>query len=145
MTENHISEEAQSLPTRFHSILFPGTEIVAQETSETPAFFHDLNLDQVVQAITARWQDYNLSTIFYTQPSDLGTIAYRQDVMRDLESSSLMPAVQAFSGDMRQMRATLPRERDHDYKYQSERCFLMRWKRIARQSISWRGTLLGSI
>jgi len=110
---------------RFHSILFPRTyRTDVQETSEEPVFFHDLNLDQVVQAVTAGWQDYNLATFFYTPPSDLRTIVYRQCVMKDLEGGSLMQALQAFSRGMRQMRALLPTAEDHYYKYQRERRFL---------------------
>jgi len=117
--------KAQSLPMRFHSILFPGThKTVAPETSEAPDFFRDLNLDQIVQAVTAGWQDYHLATFFYTPPGDLRTIAYRQDVMKDLEDRGLMQAIQAFSRRMGQMRARLPREGEHYYKYQRERYFL---------------------
>jgi len=112
-------------PMRFHSVLFPGTHRgSAEETSEAPAFFHDLNLDQLVEGITAGWQDYDPSTFFYTPPSDLRTIAYRQSIMKDLEDTDLMRAVQAFSRGMRQMRALLPRAEDHYYTYQRERCFV---------------------
>jgi DNA mismatch repair protein MutS len=109
---------------RFHSILFPGAqETEPQETSDPPVFFHDLNLDQIVEAVTAEWQDYNLLPFFYTPLRDPRTIAYRQDVMKDLEDDALMQAIQAFSGGMTHMRQILSQADDH-YKYDSERHFL---------------------
>jgi len=110
---------------RFQSILFPGTPPTdAQETNEAPDCFHDLNLDQIVHAITAGWQDYHLIPVFYTPQHDLRTIAYRQAVMKDCEDSRLMQVIQAFSGGMRQVRARLPRAEKHYYPYQQERYFL---------------------
>jgi DNA mismatch repair protein MutS len=112
-------------PARFHSILFPGAHGAdAQQTSDVPAFFHDLNLDQIVEAITSEWRDYNLLPFFCTPLSDLRAIAYRQSVMKDLEGDALMRAIQAFSEGMRQMREIQPHAKDHYYKYESERRFL---------------------
>lgn len=109
----------------FHSILFPGTgPIDVQESPDASEFLHDLNLDQVVQAVTAGWQDFNLAPFFYRPPGDLRTVAYRQEVMKDLEGAGLRQAVQTFSQGMAQMRILLPREGTHYYRYQRERCLL---------------------
>jgi DNA mismatch repair protein MutS len=50
----------------FHSILFPdpSREIQGQSFDE-PEFFRDLNLDQIVQAITLKWEGYDLKQLFY--------------------------------------------------------------------------------
>jgi DNA mismatch repair protein MutS len=109
----------------FHSILFRDPDDPhSQGTREAPDFFHDLNLDQVVQAVTAGWQEYDLAPFFYSPLSDLDAIAYRQEVMQDLETSALMQVVTTFSQEMRRMRNHLPQAKQHYYKYQAERWFL---------------------
>ncbi|MGB7437368.1 MAG: hypothetical protein WBR26_18700 [Candidatus Acidiferrum sp.] len=110
----------------FHSILYERLDGGAKtETLEAPAFFGDLNLDQIVDSITAEWKEYNLLPFYYTPLNDLETIAYRQEIMKDLEDQNLMDAVQSFSAQMRAMRQRLDQEKKVDYyKYSSERCFL---------------------
>jgi DNA mismatch repair protein MutS len=51
----------------FQSILFKKIdEKRIKETLEEPVFFVDLNLDQIVGAITAGNPEYNLKPLFYT-------------------------------------------------------------------------------
>jgi DNA mismatch repair protein MutS len=111
---------------RFHSILFRGPDDCAgQETREAPDFFRDLNLDQIVEAITTGWKAYDLAPFYYTRLNDLDAIAYRQEVMQDLEDKILMQAVRVFSGQMRAMRERLDQAKKlNDYKYAMERVFL---------------------
>jgi DNA mismatch repair protein MutS len=109
----------------FHSILFrePG-QTIAVETHRPPAFFHDLNLDQIVDAITADWKEYDLAPLYYSPLRDLDAIAYRQEVLRDLEENVFMEAVQSFSRQMREMRKCLGKAKELYYKYALERWFL---------------------
>jgi len=110
---------------QFQSILFPGLQVPAgQEPGEGPDFFHDLNLDQIVEAVTTGWQEYNLAPWFRAPLHDLDGIAYRQEVMRDMEDAALMQAVKSFSQRMHAMRVHLPQAQQHYYRYHRERLFL---------------------
>ena len=112
-------------PLRFHSILFRGPdEPTAWETRQAPVFFHDLNLDQIVQTVTAGWQDYDLAPFFHTPLHNLNAIAYRQEIMRDLEDETVMRIVKSFSQRMRAMREHLSQAKKAYYKYEGERWFL---------------------
>src|SRR6266511_2417392 len=95
---------------RFHSILFDRPEDGADERAE-PAFFSDLNLDQVVESITASRADYDLKPFFYTP-------------LRDLEKDAVFEAVRAFAQQMRSMREHLAQADKLHYRYQKERWFL---------------------
>ena len=50
----------------FHSILVETIEDgIQKETLEQPVFFIDLNLDQIIDAITTGKEEYNLKPFFY--------------------------------------------------------------------------------
>jgi len=109
----------------FHSILFERTEdSMKTETVEAPGFFLDLNLDQVIDAIVAGKQEYNLKPFFYTSLGDIDAIKYRQEIMRDLENEVLFEDIKSFSEKMRSMRANLAIADKLYYEYQKERMFL---------------------
>ena len=92
----------------FNSILFDKRDAGSNnEAIETPVFFVDLNLDQIINAITANREGYNLKPFFLTPLNDLDTIKYRQEVMQDLEDRSLFEKMKDFSDKMRVMRRYL--------------------------------------
>lgn len=83
----------------FKSILFD-RETLSRETTEPPACFSDLNLDQVIEAVTAKKAEYNLKPFFYAPPDDVETIRYRQEALRDLQNEQWQAQVKAFADGM---------------------------------------------
>ena len=109
----------------FSSILFERPDDDRSgETPEAPAFLGDLNLDQLIDVVTADWKDYELLPFYYTPLNDLEAIEYRQQVMRDLGDEGLMRTVRTFSGQMRAMRDRLDHAKKRDSKQATERWFL---------------------
>ncbi len=71
---------------------------------ETPSFFRDLNLDQVVASITLGKQEYNLPPFFHQPLKSVEAVEYRQDVIRDLQDPPRLEAVNAFANGLRGVR-----------------------------------------
>jgi DNA mismatch repair protein MutS len=112
-------------PMVFHSILFERPEdSMATEEVEVPAFFVDLNLDQIIDAIVAHKQEYKLKPFFYTALRDVEAIGYRYEIMRDLEHEVLFKNINAFAEKMQAMRRYLANATNFFYHYQKERMFL---------------------
>lgn len=107
----------------FYSVLFPGPDD-RRETREAPEFFHDLNLDQIVKAITAEWQTYDLAPFFHTPLSDLNVIVYRQAIFHDLENAVLHQSIGSFSERMRAMRHHLAAAKERYYAREKQYWFL---------------------
>jgi DNA mismatch repair protein MutS len=110
---------------RFDSILFPGPEQrTGHETRGEPDFFRDLNLDQVANAIAASAQEYDLAPFYYGGPLDLDTIAYRQDIMRELEQAPVLASIHAFAASMRTMRQCEATAQPLSFRYEKQRWLL---------------------
>ena len=109
----------------FGSILYE-TDLPPQLPDQVPApdFFVNLNLDQVVAAIVARRDEYNLKPFFHAPPPDLETVHYRHEVMRDLEQDTVIDFIKAFSAKMRSMREQIARLNKLHYRFQKEAVFL---------------------
>ena len=109
----------------FRSILFDGSDIgAAIAQPEAPDFFTDLHLDKVVASVTAGREGYDLTSFFYAPLKDVETIAYRQEVFRDIEGPALLGSVRSFAQKMRAMRDHLGRAARVHYRYEKERWFL---------------------
>lgn len=109
----------------FISILFNKSESQIKALhSEPPEFFIDLNLDQIIDAITEKWFEYNLKPFFYFHLCEINEIKYRQEVFNDLESESLYKLVKLFTEKMREVHKLLKLSEKVSYKYQKEIWFL---------------------
>jgi hypothetical protein len=109
----------------FHSILSRNAEDRIQtDALEAPAFFGDLNLDQVIDAIMAGKKEYNLKPFFYTPLRDAGTITYRHEVMRDMEDPKLMAMIKTFAERMIIVRRYLGLVDKLDFNYHKKGWFL---------------------
>lgn len=110
---------------RFHSILSAQPEYDGRgKPVEQPPYFRDLHLDQIIEAITADKQEYNLEPFYYTPLHNVKEIRYRQEIMRDLEDRQLLDSVRSFSDNMRTMRKYLAQSKKLYYKHQKQRWFL---------------------
>jgi DNA mismatch repair protein MutS len=107
---------------RFGSVLFLADEATPLREVE-PGFFRDLNLDQVVEAMVAGREGYDLKPFFYT-PASRAEVRYRQAVMGDLEVRSVLGHVTGFAATMRRMGEHVRRSAKLHYRYQQEAVFL---------------------
>lgn len=109
----------------FYSILYERPENrPPQETEHAPACFADLNLDQVVTAVTLGKQEYRLSPFFYMPLRDNDAIAYRHEIFHELKRGELLEHITAFAKKMRVMREHVVFADKLHYAYQKERWFL---------------------
>ncbi len=107
---------------RFHSILFEQTEWVTER--EEPECFSDLNLDRMLDSLSAGRKEYDLAPFFYAPLRDAGAVEYRHEVLRDLEEGAVAEAVRAFARAMRSMREHLARAEEMRHEYQKKRWYL---------------------
>jgi DNA mismatch repair protein MutS len=109
----------------FRSILFKDDDAsVAGTHIAVPDFFADLNLDQVVAAITAGKEEYDLLPLFYIPLREVDGVVFRHEVMQDLEITTLFDDIKAFALTMRAVRAHLAELNKRYYEHQKERWFL---------------------
>ncbi len=110
---------------RFTSILFERPEdAVSAGITEADAFFTDLNLDQVLDAMTLGRGEYDLRPFFRLPLHDARAVGYRHDITRDLEKAAVSEAVRVFAERMRQMRDHLAQAGKLRHEYQKKHWFL---------------------
>lgn len=108
----------------FMSVLHPpGDDATPEPAREVPACFPDLNLDRIVAAITAGREEYDLAPFFYAPLPDLDAIAYRQEIMQDLEAVTIQ-ALGTFAETMRAMRQYRTLAAEHDDELAKQRWHL---------------------
>jgi hypothetical protein len=108
----------------FRGVLFIENGTARDTNQEAPEYFADLNLDQIVESITAGRDEYNLKPFFHAPLATIDAIHYRQAVFRDLELPALFDQIQLFAGAMRQMRSCIAQAEKFYFKYQKNALFL---------------------
>lgn len=115
-TAEELDETTHAVP----SILF---EVPGHLSDEAPPFFADLNLDQVVEAITAGRESYDLRPFFYTPLTTENAVSNRHEVFRDLENPQLWSHVTRFSERLEVMRQQLGQAESLHYPLQRQSWF----------------------
>ena len=123
-----------------HSILWDvSTGARPALADAVPSFFADLNLDQVVDVHLLGRSEYDLEPYFWT-PLSSRQIAYRHEVIQDLEQASLLERLKQFAASMRDhARAFVSAGRLH-YRYQREPGSWTPSRSTARRSRPGRGS-----
>jgi DNA mismatch repair protein MutS len=107
------------------SILFARHEDrLCAQNAGAPAFFADLNLDQIVDAVTSSWTEYDLKPFFYFSLNRVDTIRYRHEVFQDLEISASLEKVKSFAQHMRDLRVHMALVNKLHDRFHRERWFL---------------------
>lgn len=107
------------------SILYETPEDgVGEEDPGEPACFSDLHLDQVVNAVTTGFEEYDLRPFFHDPLPSVDAVMYRQETMRDLGDARLSEVIGSFSTRMQTMRQHLAQAEKLHYTHQKESWFL---------------------
>ena len=107
------------------SILFTRREDrLSAQSADAPAFLPDLNLDQVVDAVTSGWTEYDLKPFFYFSLNRIDTIRYRHEVFQDLENPTSLEHVKSFARQLRDVRVHLALVKKLHDRFHRERWFL---------------------
>jgi DNA mismatch repair protein MutS len=105
------------------SILFRNKADRPSERCGAPEYFADLNLDQIIAAITAGRDEYDLRPFLYAPLHDLDAVAFRHEVFRDLESRGLFDGIKRFALGMQRVREHLSQSGKVRHRLQKERWF----------------------
>ncbi len=106
------------------SILFHEPEPAALDDVAMPSYFADLNLDQIVQAITAGRAEYNLAPYFHVPLNSVAAIEYRQAVAQDIDQDALRRILESFAAELRSVRKYLSQGAQLRHPYQRQRWFV---------------------
>jgi DNA mismatch repair protein MutS len=107
------------------SILFTRREDrLSAKSANAPAYFPDLNLDQIVDAVTSGRSDHDLKPFFYFSLNHVDAIRYRHEVFQDLEMPASLGKVKSFTQRMHDVRVLLALVNKLHDRFHRERWFL---------------------
>ncbi len=113
------------LSVRSVSILWPEGRPVSQPIPQAPAYFGDLNLDQVVAGVASKDPGAELlGSVLCDHVRDVDTVRYRQEVFRDLGDGELLTHLYQFAQAMTQVESHLAQLAKMSFPYQRAAWFL---------------------
>ena len=118
-----VRSHPEAVAAHFESILFEQSGAGLGEPEE-PDYFADLNLDQVLESMTAGRERYKLEPFFRTPLREAGAVRYRHEVLYDLEKREVLESVTRFAETMRRMRQHLEQVQKLHYQLQKQAWFL---------------------
>ena len=122
-TDISVSPQSQAV-AGFTSILFDRDDGAPHGSEVEPACFRDLNLDYLVGSIIRGRQEYDLAPFFHNPLTSPDAVAYRHEVLRDLEDPAIERAVTSFADGMRSTRGQLEQANKFRYAVQQQDVFL---------------------
>lgn len=112
-------------PSGFESVLWQRLpRDVDVDGLAEPDFFHDLNLDQALEAMVAGREQYELEPFFSAALHDVQAVRFRHEVLHDLERDDVRASVVGFGQRMRRMREHLDQVEKLHYRRQKQAWFL---------------------
>lgn len=111
----------------FQSILYSNGKPALRQ--EAPACFHDLHIDTILNKLLEGLEEYELPGIFNTPLDNLADIAYRQDILRDIEIPVLLISLKLFTETMKAIRVRLAEAEKFTYPWQQRAIFLEQMSR----------------
>lgn len=110
---------------KFQSILFENkVNEIWSENYKMPDFFVDLNLNQIIIEVLQGKEEYNLTPFFYNNLTDIATINYRLEVMKDCENPRLFNNITTYSNEMKKVREFIGFSQNLHNRYQREKWLL---------------------
>ncbi|MBO5228282.1 MAG: hypothetical protein J6B39_04745 [Lachnospiraceae bacterium] len=77
-----------------------GEHVHSKTFFETPSYFEDLNLNQIVDQIRSMCPEYDLKKYYYVLLEDPEQIRYRHDVFKDFYNDDIIEAARDFSNGL---------------------------------------------
>jgi len=102
----------------FASILFADRGKHIEGTPREPEVFSDLNLNQIVTAVIAGKEEYDLAPFFHLPLPDVDAVLFRHQVMQDLEKASVLATIKSFAVSMQSVRSHIAQARKRYHRDQ---------------------------
>ncbi|WP_433330512.1 MutS-related protein [Spirillospora sp. CA-294931] len=106
------------------SILFATPDPTGEPDDAEPGHFRDLNLDQVVRAVAEAAGAAGVARYLHRPLRDAESVAFRQQIFRDLEDPAVLQTAERFTASMARTRSRLEALERRKHPPQAHRWFL---------------------